>query len=163
VRSCAIGQILQEEDPSITAIMNAAARTSDIFGEAAPFDSPPGTLRKRRQDRGSSTDMTSEGYTTSTRGSPHPLLPLDDEAADNLIRQRRQSSVTDVATANFDEISRPSLFRLTSDLEREVQAAHVISRSSVDETSLRGSLDQRRSSTVKEPPKEVEVIVHEVR
>jgi hypothetical protein len=52
---------------------------------------------------------------------------------------------------------------LTSDLEREVQAAHVISRSSVDETSLRGSLDQRRSSTVKEPPKEVEVIVHEVR
>lgn len=63
---------------------------------------------------------------------------------------------------NFDEISRPSLFRLTSDLEREVHAANVISRSSVDETSLRGSLDARRSSSVKEPPKEVEVIVHEV-
>lgn len=134
----------------------------DIFGKTPAFDTGTGTLRNRRKDRANSSDTNIESYATSNRGSPHPLLALDDEAADNLIRYRRQSSIGDTATPNFDEISRPSLFRLTSDLEREVQAAHVISRSSVDETSLRGSLDQRRSSTVKEAPKEVEVIVHEV-
>ena len=135
----------------------------DIFDEAGIYDNGTATLRNRRKDKVNSVDTNLDSHAASNRGSPHPLLPLDSDAAESSIRNRRQSSIaTDTPTANFDEISRPSLFRLTSDLEREVQAAHVISRSSVDETSLRGSFDQRRSSTVKEPPKEVEVIVHEV-
>lgn len=134
----------------------------DIIGEAGIHDHGTATLRNRRKDRVNSVDAHLESHAASNRGSPHPLLPLDDDAAESSIQNRRlSSSATVTPTANFDEISRPSLFRLTSDLEREVQAAHVISRSSVDETSLRGSLDQRRSSTIKEPPKEVEVIVHE--
>ncbi|GHJ85788.1 hypothetical protein NliqN6_2190 [Naganishia liquefaciens] len=135
----------------------------DTFGEAAAQNKNTGILRNRRKDRVNSNDTNVDNYAASNRGSPHPLLPFHDDTAGNSTRERCQSSnLEDTPAANYDEISRPSLFRLTSDLEREVQAAHVISRSSVDETSLRGSLDQRRISAVIEPPKEVEVIIHEI-
>ncbi|KAJ9125200.1 hypothetical protein QFC22_000154 [Naganishia vaughanmartiniae] len=87
-----------------------------------------------------------------------PLLDL----RTNYLHSNGRTTTPLPSIPNIDEVSRPNLFRLTSDLEREVQAAGVISRSSVDESSLRASLEARRSTGVKEKPKEVEVIVHEL-
>lgn len=138
-------------------------RSVDHYGESNQ-ETPTGSLRNRRRDRPSiSINELGEDMGSSSRSSPHPLLSAAGMSYGTPVQGEREAILgTRSPMTNFDEISRPSLFRLTSDLEREVHAANVISRSSVDETSLRGSLDARRSSSVKEPPKEVEVIVHEV-
>lgn len=144
--------------------MEASARTSvNQYGENGVLDTPNGSLRNRRKDRAATNDSSVQDWGGSSRSSPHPLLPLPGVSDSNTDQRGREATLgASPSITNFDEISRPSLFRLTSDLEREVHAANVISRSSVDDTSLRGSLDQRRSSSVRESPKEVEVIVHEV-
>jgi hypothetical protein len=59
------------------------------------------------------------------------------------------------------EASRPNLRRLTTEVEREVAAASAASRSSVDDSSLRGSLDLLRDTS--KPRDEVEVLMHEVK
>lgn len=137
-------------------------RSFDHYGETNQ-DTPTASLRNRRRDRPSiSINELGEDVATSSRSSPHPLLPAAGMVYGTPNRGEEAILGARSSITNFDEISRPSLFRLTSDLEREVHAANVISRSSVDDTSLRGSFDGRRNNSVKQPPKEVEVIVHEV-
>jgi hypothetical protein len=143
---------------------NIPWRSVDLFGEDTQ-DTANGSLRNRRRDRPSiSLNGWDEDKGSSSRNSPHPLLPGPSSSRGTPEQRERGGALGNgLSATNFDEISRPSLFRLTSDLEREVHAVNVISRSSVDDTSLRGSSDIRRSGSVREPPKEVEVIVHGVR
>lgn len=129
-----------------------------------------GSLRYRGKERSSLSDPVDGSPPPSVpgssgRNSPHPLHPTGPllDPRTNYLHSNGTTTTPPPSIPNVDEVSRPNLFRLTSDLEREVQAAGVISRSSVDEASLRASMDARRSAGIKEKPKEVEVIVHEVR
>ncbi|KAJ9108848.1 hypothetical protein QFC21_000168 [Naganishia friedmannii] len=143
----------------------------DLFTEDRDdaLDPQWGSLRYRRRERSSLSDPVGTSPPSSIggssgRNSPHPLhptgTPLDPRT--NYLQLNGRTTTPSPSIPNIDEVSRPNLFRLTSDLEREVQAAGVISRSSVDEASLRASLEGRKSTSAKEKPKEVEVIVHEL-
>ncbi len=71
------------------------------------------------------------------------------------------SSSTSALGEDTAEASRPKLKRLTSEVDREVAAASAASRSSIDDQSLRGSLDLLR--TALKPAGEIEVLMHQVK
>lgn len=99
----------------------------------------------------------------------HPLIALDDDEGEkgHSWTPPRSGSVTPGPSSEFANISRPRLQRLQSEIDNQVAAASVASRSSLDDGSLRSSFDVLRNGSTADQRNaaraEVEVLVHQVK
>ncbi len=128
----------------------ASARAGDVAGGISANGNMVRRRRLASEDLDNPWDSSSS---TAPESSSHPLAGPSRSLHASAAQSRRGSDAT-------AEASRPALTRLTSETEREVEAAGIASRSSTDGGSLRGSFDLLR--TALKPAGEVEVLVHQV-
>jgi hypothetical protein len=137
-----------------------------VAGISSISTTPEMTLSTSRQSPRQNSPISTSQFSPWSQTQPSPL------DTSSTLRRRphtRQNSAQDddagplIETAGaLEDVSRPTLRRLTSETERQVAESSRSGSDGAGGGSLRGSFDHLRMSTVDEGSREVEVLVHGV-